>query len=63
MKRTLAVLALASFGLMAAPKPPTTEGTTQTTETKQVTKRHKVKKHAEKPGTEKPAETTPHVKK
>ena len=65
MKRTLAVLALASFGLMAAPKPPKTGGTTDTTHvtSTQTTTKHKAKKHAAKPGTEKPAETTPNVQK
>lgn len=60
MKRTLAILALASFGLMAAPKPPTTEGTP--TETKQVSKKRKNKKPADKTNTEKPADTTAPVK-
>lgn len=60
MKRTLVVLALASFGLMAAPKPPKTTGTTDTTQT---TQKHKVKKHVENPATQTPAETAPPVKK
>jgi hypothetical protein len=55
MKRTLAVLALASFGLMAAPptgKPPKTEEPAQQLPAKKV---KKVKKNSEEHKTETPA--------